>query len=520
MDLKASYILDKDNMFSENAANANIPNVIGENEPSKRKRGEGVTTLINMGNTCFMNSALQCLMHTKPLVDFFHKYTIVQCEFCKNDLNLLKCNELRIPGSVNIMCPNCRNTIDLHDNPLENVNPKNESLAIIFVKSVRSLCVGYWEENCRVQPETFYKVFSACLQKIFNTEVFRLGDQQDSQECLVYILDLLHMGLSRQVNIQMDNNEAPHVAWMNHLKKNGHSFLIDSMYGLTRTCVECQDCKSISKRFDPVSSISLSFPPNLKGVQSVTLEDMFRFYSYPEMLNGDNKYDCEKCKANFKKHQDSQLSQTPATTATTTSLQQTPVEQVLQTPISTTQPQTPIECVLPQIAPILQESLVSQPPQDGTNVNTIQNIILQPQLQLQPVVQKYQLSEAKKKIEAWMFPSTLVLDFKRYKVEMIKFPNGQFGMRRNKINTLVKCPLEIDLGQFLPHQIVKNSVNNTYELYAAIYHSGVLQGGHYVAACKLDGRGWVKFDDARFEDLTDDTVVNSLIYVAFYRRKY
>ena len=505
-------------MFSENS---NV-NPTSSNEPVKRKRGGGVTTLINMGNTCFMNSALQCLMHTQPLVDFFHKYTIIECDNCKNELNLLRCNELRIPGSINVMCPNCRKIIDLHDNPLENVNPKNESLAIIFVKSVRSLCIGYWEDeqNCRIQPETFYKVFSACLQKIFNTEVFRLGDQQDSQECLVYILDLLHMGLAREVNIQMDNNEAPHVAWMNHLKKNGHSFVIDSIYGLTRTCVECQDCKTISKRFDPVSSISLSFPPNLKGVQSISLEDMFRFYSYPEMLNGNNKYDCEKCKGNFKKRQ---LEQTPITPQITpqippqppqiqpitvnqpmTQIQtqpQTPIETVLQ---QLPQPQTPIECVLPQIAPILQSEVVSQP------------------LQLEPQVvkeQKYQLSDAKKKIEAWMFPSTLVLDFKRYKVEMIKFPNGQVGMRRNKINTLVKCPLEIDLGQFLPHQIVKGSVNNTYELYAAIYHSGVLQGGHYVAACKVNGKGWVKFDDARYEDLSEDTVVNSLIYVAFYRKK-
>jgi ubiquitin carboxyl-terminal hydrolase 8 len=357
-------------------------------------RGNGRSTLVNMGNTCFMNTALQVVLHTMPLTKYFHMPDITG------------------------------------DRTAE-----KESLAVDFVDQYRRLARGFWEENCRVQPVSFYKTFGNCIAR------FRDGRQHDSLECLLHLLDFLHMGLSKPIhNVTMDEerDDPPHKTWLNFLKLNERSVIIDLFYGMSRTAIQCLVCKNVSKKYDPFSFLSLCFPPRNSPVMKkgvISLEDMLKFHSLAEKMEGDNRYACSKCKEEYNK----------------------------------TEHDKP-----------------------------------------------FPNCDANKMIQLWMLPPILIIDFKRY------------DHRNMKINTLVKCPLTMDFSPFIPSQVTTDPVDYTYELYAVIYHTGHMRGGHYVAACKVPattldesggGEEWVQFDDSRLMPITENQVVNSMVYGAVYRRK-
>ncbi|KAK1404646.1 Ubiquitin carboxyl-terminal hydrolase [Heracleum sosnowskyi] len=199
----------------------------------REARAMGMTGLLNLGNTCFMNSAFQCLVHTTKFVDYFLG------DF-KKDLNF--------------------------ENPLG----MNGKLALASGDLFRKL----WTPGARpVAPTTFKSALSDFAPQ------FGGYNQHDAQEFLAFLLDGLHEDLNRvkrkpyiEVKDADDiaDNEVADEHWRNHLARND-SIIVDVCQGQFRSKLVCPICKKVSTTFDPFMYLSLPLPSTTMRTMTLTV---------------------------------------------------------------------------------------------------------------------------------------------------------------------------------------------------------------------------------------------------------
>ncbi|KAE8692978.1 Ubiquitin carboxyl-terminal hydrolase 8 [Hibiscus syriacus] len=193
----------------------------------------GLTGLQNLGNTCFMNSAIQCLVHTPKVVNYFlGDYT--------REIN--------------------------PDNPLG----MNGEIASAFGDLLRKL----WAPGATTVPPRTFKSKLARFAPQFSG-----FNQHDSQELLAFLLDGLHEDLNRvkskpyaevKDSEGRPDDEVADEYWQNHLARND-SIIVDVCQGQFKSTLVCPECRKVSVTFDPFMYVSLPLPSTTSRTMTVTV---------------------------------------------------------------------------------------------------------------------------------------------------------------------------------------------------------------------------------------------------------
>ena len=209
------------------------------NRLSKKDSSIGLRGLDNIGNTCFMNSALQCLSNTSGLTKYF----------------LTKQFQLEL-------------------------NPKtSHQIAEAYYNLLKALWLSpYQTQFSSLTPEQFRESF------ISIAESFSGFRQQDSQEFLIYLLDKIHDDLNRIVDkpyiaINKEGDNEPDECWRRYLSRDD-SIIVDLFQGQLKNRLCCLNCGHINNNYEAFMMLSLPIPQNKEKIVITYIGLNFKIQKY------------------------------------------------------------------------------------------------------------------------------------------------------------------------------------------------------------------------------------------------
>ncbi|KAF9127736.1 ubiquitin-specific protease doa4 [Mortierella sp. 14UC] len=228
----------------------------------------GKAGLTNLGNTCYMNSVIQCLIATPPLTRFF------------------------MDGSF-------KRFINIR-NPLGSQG----RLADAFSTLIRSMWSG---QSLVVSPTGFRNEIAGFAPQ------FKGSEQHDSQEFLSFLLDGLHEDLKLTPRLlppgaddegseadearmeALPEIEASEIAWQRYLRRDS-SIIVSIFQGQYKSRLCCGKCGKTSTTYNAFMYLTLPVKAKVSSRQPQTLTSCLNAFVEPELMEGDNAWNCPKCK--------------------------------------------------------------------------------------------------------------------------------------------------------------------------------------------------------------------------------
>lgn len=237
----------------------------------EKYKDKGLTGLSNLGNTCFINSCIQCLSHTYELNDFLSQ----------NEGNYRK-----------------------------QLNNKPDSLLLIEWDELRKLM---WSQNCTISPGRFITTIQK-IAKIKDKELFTGWSQNDLPEFLLFLFDSFHNALTREVimdikgEIKNKKDEMGKACYemMKNLYTKDYSEFLNLFFGIHVSAITPiptnpssieEDFQFLSVRPEPFMIINLPIPTKEESKnkdKNITLFDCFDKHCEKEKMEGENAWFNEK----------------------------------------------------------------------------------------------------------------------------------------------------------------------------------------------------------------------------------
>ncbi|AVL94896.1 putative ubiquitin carboxyl-terminal hydrolase [Moumouvirus australiensis] len=418
----------------------------------------GLTGIQNLGNTCYMNSAIQALAHNHVLMNYmFNNKNEIFKILLKNARNILKDSEKfqlsevnSIPLSLKKKIQDPQYNFTMLDNNEINIILNNT----ITVQLIR-LLEYMWKDNCIVIPTSFRVIFTEARNKFFFG-----NEHHDAEEAYTCIVQKIMEELAEKKNIKFrmqnedvmsliqftqnmreeilkakDATERDRLSKLYHTKISempreilminsystmkkyygeNYSHVMEMFTGFQHSSLNCPNnqCGYISNKFDPFTHLSLPLPSNMTHIDECLQE-----YFKEEVLDSDNSWTCDKCKNNVR---------------------------------------------------------------------------------------------AIKKLALWTLPHILVIQLKRFNI-----------YRQSKDNRTVNFPTDdFDLSKYISTNQLEPINNSKYKLQCIINHTGGLNHGHYFTYnLDMNMDKWYIFNDDVVAPISHNRVITSSAYLLFYVRQ-